>query len=509
MMQLHDRKLGLLCALIMSWFLATNYTLNHFYVNGAAMLDSGWFAYLSVSTSNFSPPNPPSLGGTYFSTHFSPIFYLISAPHRLLTSAGFNIPDAVWFSIVQGFWPALMTSSIFILIERNVSQPTQSAASIGLAATLLTFNGATLASVGFPHFEMAIPALLAAFFACYCNGKFKLAILFLFVGLLVREDAGLHYFGLFFILASYLYAIKYSRYAKQFLFLAFICAVMSLLAISIQKYFFGTGDNALVRVYLGNPAFAHLSLSFLIDRIIGVGISRLYLFAPMLMILILAFRGRNWALLIGVAAILPWVVLNISAVSVHAGFLSVHYSFPFAIMVVWPAILCGLQTYQVIPDSALSQVTIRTLLLIAISSIGFAWQAHGFSKPHAATDFFPKWIGKISPSHTSLQNFMMENEGLKLIVDDAVASLTSATTTKSQWKFMLSFQEDELKRADAIVYQPNAWLADRVQELAPSTDFQYACYLPNTHFRVRSKSSALKACVYVEPTGHPSKDSIN
>jgi len=178
-------------------------------------------------------------------------------------------------------------------------------------------------------------------------------------------------------------------------------------------------------------------------------------------------------------------------------------------MVVWPAILCGLQSYHGIPHDTLSSVSARALLFIAVSSLLFAWQVHGFSKPHAATDFFPKWIGRISASHTGLQKFMIENEGVKLIVDDAVASLTSTTTTKSQWKFMFSFQEDELESADAIVYQPNAWLAGRVEESAPSTDFQYTCYLPNTNFRVLSKSSAFKACVYVETAIHQSKRSIN
>ena len=507
-MQLYDHKLGLFGVLALSWFFATNYTLNHFYVNGAAMLDSGWFAYLSINALSFPLPNPPSLGGTYFSTHLSPIFYAASALYTLLASAGFDVPDAVWFSIVQGFWPALMASSIFILIKGNLSRSPGSAVPTGLVATLLTFNGATLACIGFPHFEMAIPAVLTAFFACYCTGKFKLAILFLIIGLSVREDAGLHYFGLFFILASYLYAIKNSRYGKQFLFLGLICAAISLLAISIQKSYFGIGDNALVRVYLGNPAFAHLSLGFLIERIVGIATSRLYLFGPMLMIFILAVRGRNCALLIGVAAVTPWVLLNISAVSVHAGFLSVHYSFPLAIMVIWPAVLCGLHNYDVIPHHALYPVSTRALLFIAISSLLFAWQVHGFSKPHAATDFFPKWVGKISTSHTSLQNFMTENAGLKFIVDDAVASLTSATTTKSQWKFMFSFQEDEVKRADAIVYQPNTWLEEKVQRSAASNGFRYTCDLPNTYFKALSKSPDLRACINLKRAGYETKNLI-
>ena len=508
-MQTHGRGLGLVCVFVISWLAATNFTLNHFYVNGGAMLDSGWFAYLSVSAVSIPLPNPPSLGGTYFSTHLSPIFYLISAPYRLLALAGADVPSTVWFSITQGFWPAVMASSIFILLEKRSSPSARTAVPIALISVLLTFNGATLASIGFPHFELAIPAVLAAFFACYATEKFMLATAWLLLGLLVREDAGLHYFGLFFTLAAYLYFIDSRAHAKQFLFLAIFCALVSLLAITVQKTYFDVGDNALVRVYLGEPAFAHLSAEFLAYRIAVVTATRLYIFAPILVIVMLAFRGRNWPLLIGVVAILPWILFNILAVSVHAGNLSVHYSFPIAIMMMWPAILCGLQTYNVIPGSVFSPISNRVLLIIAMSSIGFSWQVLGFNTPHAATDFFPKWLGKIAASHTDLRTFMLENEGLKFIVDDAVASLTNTTTTKSQWRFMLSFQEKGLKLVDAIDYQPDAWLDDRVQELASKLDFQHSCNLPDSHFKVLSKSPTLLACIYEETAAYKENKRLN
>ena len=104
---------------------------------------------------------------------------------------------------------------------------------------------------------------------------------------------------------------------------------------------------------------------------------------------------------------------------------------------------------------------------------------------------------------------MLENEGLKFIVDDAVASLTNTTTTKSQWRFMLSFQEKGLKLVDAIVYQPDAWLDDRVQELASKLDFQHSCNLPDSHFKVLSKSPTLLACIYEETAAYKENKRLN
>ena len=87
----------------------------------------------------------------------------------------------------------------------------------------------------------------------------------------MREDAGLHYFGLFFLLVGYLYFAKGQLISKEIRFYSFLavsCFVYSLLAIAIQKTYFNVGDNALARVYLGEPTFAHISLSFLHERLV-------------------------------------------------------------------------------------------------------------------------------------------------------------------------------------------------------------------------------------------------
>ena len=491
------RIVGALAIFILAAAATVNFTLNHFYVNGGAMLDSGWFAYLSANVLEFPPPNPGFLGGTYFSTHLSPIFYLFSAGYHALDSLGLKMPNVVWFSLTQGIWPALASSSVFMLLSRRPITSITGWISIAAVSILLGFNGAILSSIGFPHFEMAIPALLLAFFSNYIGGKYKTAICLIFIGLLTREDAGLHYFGLFSVLAIFLayYDGRASgKHARYFAALAAGCAVFSVSAVIFQKTFFSFDDNAMMRVYSGDPAFSHLTASFLIDRLSRVAVTRLYILAPLAVIVIYAVKTRCWILLVGVVAVLPWIIFNLLAISIHAGNLSVHYSFPIAIAIFWPAIIYGWAYSGELNHSFRSGFTLYGLFAIALSSVAFIWQIQGFNQSHSATDFFPKWIGNVESSHAGLHEFLRHNGDLNLAFDDATASLLNTEMSSSQWKFMLSFTDEELAKIDAVVYQPGAWLSARVQEVAEVTGLRYKCLLPNTRFVALSRLDGLKKC---------------
>src|SRR3954469_11758094 len=84
-----------------------NYTLNHFYVQGAYFLDSGWFAFLSRDIDH-RLTNPQALGGVYLSTHFSPIFHVIGAFGSVFPDHG-----AVIFSLFLGLSAGLLALSVY------------------------------------------------------------------------------------------------------------------------------------------------------------------------------------------------------------------------------------------------------------------------------------------------------------------------------------------------------------------------------------------------------------
>jgi len=105
-----------------------------------------------------------------------------------------------------------------------------------------------------------------------------------------------------------------------------------------------------------------------------------------------------------------------------------------------------------------------------------------------------------------LNNFVTANGELKLIFDDSVASLLNSTATPLQWKYQLAFSNDDIKTADAVLFQPGAWLTGRVKEVAGAAGFRYLCHLPNTHFVVLSRSTNLKNCQTPEAIDKPNVD---
>jgi hypothetical protein len=490
-------------------FLATNYTLNHFYVNGGYMLDSGWFAYLSAHSANWPISNPPSIGGTYFSTHFSPAFYIFSALHTILSAIGIGVSDVSWFSITQGLWLALTASSIFALLSSKSRPTTATNAFISTSSVVVAFNGVFLASIGFPHFEIAIPALLVAFFASYINGYQKTAIAFLCLGLLMREDAGLHYFGLFFLLGCYLYFAKGRLISKEVRFyslLAVSCFAYSLLAIAIQKIYFDVGDNALARVYLGEPAFAHISLNFLQDRLDFFARNRLYILVPIILTFILSIYKKSLGLLVGIGAVFPWIIFSLVAISFQAGTLTSYYSFPVAIALFWPSIAYALFSQKNEDSTIKFRISTKDISVIALSSLVFYAGSDGNHDRSPWKSFGPKWIGQINLAHTSLSAFVEANGELKLIFDDSAASLLNSTATSSQWKYQLAFSSDEIKASDAVLFQPGAWLAGRAKEVASAAGFRYLCHLPNTRYAVLSRFANIKNCQSARSIDGPNID---
>lgn len=106
----------LVLSFLVPLFIALNYNLNHFYVRGGYMLDSGWFAYLASHSTQWPPNNPPVIGGTYFSIHFSPVFYVLSGLYQLLDAGGLTLDSPVWFSLCQAFWFGLLSLAAFVLL---------------------------------------------------------------------------------------------------------------------------------------------------------------------------------------------------------------------------------------------------------------------------------------------------------------------------------------------------------------------------------------------------------
>jgi hypothetical protein len=495
------RSSWMLAAFAISGFLTTSYTLNHFYTAGAYMLDSGWFAHLSTNSVKIPPDNPASLGGTYFSTHFSPIFIIYSALFKIFALLKLVKYSPSWFSLTQGFWVGLTAASTFSLLTIP-ARPNRSKYVLALPlSVLLSFNGVYLGCIAFPHFEIAIPSLLVAFFALFAENHSRIALASILLGLLVREDAGLHYAILFLLL--WLYSIGKSKEylnvrAVFWLRLALVCLAYSMLAIMCQKIFYGLGDDALRRVYLGDPMYGHVSINFLLRRVAFLLTERLYIVVPICVLLVYALRQKKLLLLIGVIATIPWFIFSLFALSDDAGTLRSYYSFPIATALLWPVISFGISP---IPNniafdnkSNANLVLNRTAIFsVAISSAILFSGSEGNHDNTPWDRIYPHWIGKASRTMNALKNFI-DSSNSKILFDDAPASLLTGTIGKGQWKYQFRFTDQQLYDAGIVVYQPKTGFASEIIKLARQSGMIHFCLIKDTKLVAISRNPPKVGC---------------
>jgi hypothetical protein len=476
---------------------ASNYFLNDFYVAGAAMLDSGWYAYLFAHSLHWPPLNPPAIGGNYFETsHFSPILLVFGCLHAILGRAGVNVPAPIYFSIIQGAWVGTIPLAIFLLLRSGERKSTLYLVVMSVVAVVSGFGAISLAALFLPHIEIGIPACLLMFFALY-GSKFKRAsVVPLVGGLFIREDAGLHYFGFLISLSCALYLSSKSKgarsAAKDFLVLSICCVLYGLGVIALQKLFFANND-ALVRVYTGTPPYQHLTWTFLKDRSWFMLHHRLYILAPLALLVIISAALGDMVLFAGTFAVMPWLMFSFAALSFQAGTLTYYYSFPFIVSVAWPAVSARVAHLAGIPRR--QGIYGVSLLLLAVSSLLFVREIPP-QAPMTIPGFGFDWYGKIADNQSALHQFLSSNPAYRFLVDDSVASLNTESVTSDQWRYSLAFPRSLVTAADGIIFQPGSWLAETAERIATEAKFVNRCQITRTNFIVMSRYKDLAECEY-------------
>ena len=143
------------------------------------MWDAGWFAHLTCH----GLQNPPALGGTFLADHMSIVLGILAVVHTFAPA----MPDPIFFAFTQGFWFGILGLATSICVTPWL--PTVRGL---LLAILSAMNGISLATLGFPHIEVAIPALILLVLALWTTNRRAAALAVVPLLLTVREDAGLH-----------------------------------------------------------------------------------------------------------------------------------------------------------------------------------------------------------------------------------------------------------------------------------------------------------------------------
>lgn len=314
-----------------------NSLLHQFYVHGAFLYDAGWFVYLATHaltpniTSIPSIEDVPMLGRHVF-LFFFPLSYIYQIFSSLLS-------EQVYFSIVQGAWAGMVSLAVFLCGYRAMNCWLLAVVSVATGLNPFVFT-----STSFPHVEMAMPAFIALFFAAWMRlgkGHRLWWLLFLpLAGLLsVREDAGLHGFGLFILLTAYFWwCVRERRDLWRFFGLvSLLCIGYSVVAF-LMRQSFSPGDDTVVWKFVGSPPYAHLTVDLIWERLAFIASNREYVYIPMLVLALLAVLQRSMIPLISVIAVLPWVLWHLIAKDQLAGTFFPYTMAPVMAVMFWPLV---------------------------------------------------------------------------------------------------------------------------------------------------------------------------
>lgn len=454
-------------AFAVPFLLIFNAIQNIWYVSGSGLLDHGWFSFLSSHASFPTVKSPAVLGGeSFFSTHMSPIFIVYSTIRPLFGS----ISDHAYFAVCQSFWFGLLGLLTYLFARRKVLNPF-----ICLVLGLLGgLNGIALVIADFPHIEIAIPVLLVAFLYLMTQEKHSWMKLSIVGALLlsVREDAGLHAFGLFFGLVCASVLRRESAYViRRYALAGTLLCVGSLLLIFTQKIFYSVGDNALRRIYIGAGFYDHVTWPFLWERIGFLFTHRKYFFWPLLVLCGISLWRRDHLLAVGAWTTFPWVLFSLLAIAPQAGNMNLYYAFPMMIVLLWPMI-------------SASMVDKKKMYFWVIVQIVFCAFSMRFAPGKISVGF--EYLQRAAPMNRAMASIAANKEELgKYAFGEAVAAFLVEELKPNEWRFLNRFQAED-RNLDTVMFWRDRQ-ADAMEWLQGTPFFSYRYEIEDTPILVFSK----------------------
>jgi hypothetical protein len=464
-----------------------NLVLFHFYVRGSFVLDTGLLASL-MWHGDAALTQPASLGGgSFFGTHVSPLFL-----PALALSWCLPISMPQFFAGFVGLSHALLALAVFwLLVEgfglrRGVGPWIAALAALGFA-----FSGLAIAIARYPHFETLIAAFFLLFAVARVLGYPRLAVAFFVLGLATREDAGFHYVAILGLLIALNLAngipLRQQRTESTFALAALFYAIA---VMAVQRFLFPDA-SAFVRVYLGDPPLAHLSVGLIADRMLAFLIGRPYILYPALSACIWALRVRNPYIVLAFAAGIPWLLVHLLAKSPLAGVLVSYYAFPFLIALAWPLVGVMQQRQRTGNAGDATSVIVGFAALLALSYLpgigihdpGRLPLPQAFWDPpsrarQAATD---RAVAAISAARPMLG---------RLLVDNSVAALAPNGFTQGEVPFLQGNEtapSEVTTSPDTVIFFAEGYDARRLRAIADAADLTSRYAMPGTQIHLAAR----------------------
>jgi len=310
-----------------TFLLYAGFVLNHFYQDGASR--DGWILGAILWRNGVSLDLPAGLvhePRTFFGSHVSPVFLLPA-----LLSNFVPVGMVQWLAIWIGAMHAVLPVVLLRVLIRDFGLGTPGGLLVATPLALgLAFSGLAIAQVLQPHYELLLVELGLLFLAAFARGDRRWSWTWLLLALAVREDAGLHLFGI--LLLAQLACPRRGTWT-----LMAVAVLWSAAAFAIKSWS-GTDEGLISLVYTGSPPYAHVTYQLLMDRLIVIWNYRPYLWTSPIVVLAWAVLARDPLIAVGTVAQIPWLALHLTAITWPAGTLQEYYAFPFVFGLVWPLI---------------------------------------------------------------------------------------------------------------------------------------------------------------------------
>ncbi len=480
------KYLFLFFSFLIPTFFYTSYVLNQVYNSGATLLDVGWFTYLISSGYNWPLSNPEvlhntHLGKTFFYTHFSPFFIFFSF---LYENFFYFLSPSSYFSLFIGSMNGLISLSIYFLgINRLKELNIYKIFLLFVIAILSSFNAQSLAMIGFPHIEIAIPSLIIFFMVSFYSKNFFLAT-FSFIFLLsIREDAGFHLFGLIFIINLFLCIQEKSLNVidKKLAVYAFVAFLYSVITILIQKSYFAGTDNALERIYLGTPIFAHITYDLIVQRLNFLFENREYIYLPLFFTFLISFFTRNILFLASFFATLPWILLSFFAVNSMPSSFSNYYAFPLILIFIWPLLVTFLFKDYIF----LKKISVIVFIFVPFLSIICFPNNKGNLDSKPWNNFVFADFKKIAATQSFIQNFKTYNKSFgNIVVDEASSALLTKYLNPNSYAYLNNFSKEQKNNTDTFIFFKNT---NNIETMLIDNYFKYHYKVLDTNIIIASK----------------------
>lgn len=316
-----------------------NSVMNNAYEYGATLFDSTQFATV-IWRSGLTLDLGPVLAGSTYITHASTINYIPALFSYLWCGDRMDYYGLVYALL----YFAIVYTAFFIMLPLNEGRLAPLLAALGAA---LFFCGQVMFDCSWEmRSDLFVGLFLPLAFLSWQRRHYKWALLWFTLANMVREDIGI----MVVVPVVLLSGLQWWEARKSDPVLArerlvwgisisIVCFVWAVGTIYIQKTFFPVYDLLQDQYYDLSNLFGHLSWELIDKRLTYLWENAKGVWMPLAVLCIAALLLRDWQLMVGFLAFMPYILAMFFSKSEMSAEFSSYKSFLLPVCLLWPALI--------------------------------------------------------------------------------------------------------------------------------------------------------------------------